>query len=81
MVKALPTNPQKWLMLDVSELRNGRWYINFALFSTSLGTALKLQENDARANVWGFKRSAVYVMGNANKRGRAYTFYIYFLLH
>ena len=68
-------------MLDVSELRNGRWYINFALFSTSLGTALKLQENDARANVWGFKRSAVFVMGSANKRGKAYTFYIYFLLH
>ena len=68
-------------MLDVSELRNGRWYINFALFSTSLGTALKLQENDARANVWAFKRSAVYVMGSANKRGNAYTFYIYFLLH
>jgi len=44
MVKALPTNPQKWLMLDVSDLRNGRWYINFALFSTSLGTALILQE-------------------------------------
>ena len=68
-------------MLDVSDLRNGRWYINFALFSTSLGTALILQENDARANVWGFKRSAVYVMGSANKRGKPYTFYIYFLLH
>ena len=68
-------------MLDVSGLRNGRWYMNFALFSTSLGTALKLQENDARANVWGFKRSAVYFMGSAKKRGKAYTFYIYFLLH
>ena len=55
--------------------------MNFALFSTSLGTALKLQENDARANVWGFKRSAVYFMGSAKKRGKAYTFYIYFLLH
>ena len=81
MVKALPTKPQKWLMLDVSDLRDGRWYINSALFSTSLGTALILQENDARANVWGFKRTAVYVMGSANKRGKAYTFYIYFLLH
>ena len=43
MVKALPTNPQKWLMLDVSDLRNGWWYINFALFSTSYWETMQEQ--------------------------------------
>ena len=40
-----------------------------------------MQENDAIANVWGFKRPAVYVIGSTNKRGKAYAFYIYFLFH
>lgn len=61
MVKALPTNPQKWPMLDVSDLRNGRWYINFALFS--LGTALILPGERCKSKRLGIQKDSCVCHG------------------
>ena len=70
----------KWLILDVSDLGNGRWYffdITLALFSISLGLTLKLQENNARANVWGIQKASC-VMSSAKKHGKTYAFVFFF---
>lgn len=72
---------RKWLMLDDSDLGNGRWYITLALFSISLGPTLIPQENNARANVWGLKRPAVswavQKYQSANKHGIMACFLIF----